>query len=313
MIVIKNLTKKYGKTTAVEDFSFTFEKGKIYGLLGSNGAGKSTIMNSITGYLAVTDGSVIICGNDIQKNPTEAKKNIGYLPEIPPLYSSMTVGEYLMFVAELKKVAKDDRDNEVMRVMKEFNIDDVEMKLIKNLSKGYKQRVGMAQALIGNPEVVIFDEPTVGLDPKQIVEVRAAIKALKKNHTVILSSHLLSEVNAVCDQVLIISKGKLIVSDTPENLKKSADGGDEILISIVGKPEKAITALRKLKNIEKVENIGKDSDGHNRIKVTASAEKDIREEISITLAEKKVAVVEMVREEKSLEDIFLKLTSDREE
>ena len=220
MIEVSNLTKKYGKHTAVDDLSFQVEKGQIYGFLGPNGAGKSTTMNIITGYLAATEGTVKINGHDVLKEPEEAKKCIGYLPELPPLYMDMTVGEYLCFVAELKKVPSKDRVDQIEEIMEKTGVTEMKDRLIKNLSKGYKQRVGLAQALIGYPEVIILDEPSVGLDPKQIIEMREFIRSLANEHTVILSSHILSEVQAVCDHIMIIAHGKLVASDSPENLQK---------------------------------------------------------------------------------------------
>lgn len=218
LIEVKHLTKRYGDTLAVDDLNFTIEKGRIYGFLGPNGAGKSTTMNMITGYLASTDGTVSINGHDILEDAEAARKSIGYLPELPPLYFDMTVEEYLVFAAELKKIAKADRKPEVNRVCAITKLDSVRGRLIKNLSKGYRQRVGLAQALLGSPEILILDEPTVGLDPKQILEIRDLIQELGKEHTVILSSHILSEISAVCDYVLILSHGKLVASDTLENL-----------------------------------------------------------------------------------------------
>lgn len=218
MIEIKNLVKKYGNHVAVDDISFTVEEGKIYGFLGPNGAGKSTTMNMITGYIGNTSGSITVNGHDILTEPEEAKKSIGYLPEQPPLYVDMTVIEYLLFVAELKKISKEKRREMVDEAMELTKLMDVSGRMIKNLSKGYKQRVGFAQAVLGMPEIIILDEPTVGLDPVQIIEIRDLIKELGKNHTVILSSHILSEIEAVCDYIFIISKGKLVASDTLENL-----------------------------------------------------------------------------------------------
>ena len=220
MIEVKNLVKKYGKHVAVDHLNFTIEKGKIYGFLGPNGAGKSTTMNMITGYIASTEGEILIDGHDIMKEPEAAKKCIGYLPEIPPLYQEMTVQEYLKFAAELKAIPKEKIEQNIKEVMSTTKLEEVKSRLIKNLSKGFKQRTGIAQALLGYPEIIILDEPTVGLDPKQIIEIRDLIKSLGKKHTVILSSHILSEVSAVCDHVLIIDHGKMIASDTPENLGK---------------------------------------------------------------------------------------------
>ena len=233
MIEVENLTKKYGSHVAVDNLSFRVERGMIYGFLGPNGAGKSTTMNMMTGYIAATSGTVKINGYDILKNPEQAKKSIGYLPELPPVYPDMTVYEYLRFVAELKKVKKNERQAQIEDVMKQTQIEDVKGRLIKNLSKGYKQRVGLAQAIIGYPEVIILDEPTVGLDPKQIIEIRELIRELAKKHTIILSSHILSEVSAVCDHIMIISKGKLVASDTPEGLMTLLKGGRKMKLSVL--------------------------------------------------------------------------------
>ena len=225
MIEITHLTKKYGRHVAVDDLSLTVEKGKIYGFLGPNGAGKSTTMNMITGYLGATSGEIKINGFDILKQPQEAKKSIGYLPELPPLYADMTVKEYMAFVAELKQIPKPERKEAVEKAMEMTGITEMKERMIRNLSKGYKQRVGMAQAILGFPEVIILDEPTVGLDPKQMIEVRELIKKLGEDHTVILSSHILSEISAVCDHIFIISKGKLVASDSTENLTARMQSG----------------------------------------------------------------------------------------
>ena len=224
MIEVKNLVKKYGNHTAVKGVSFTVDTGKIYGFLGPNGAGKSTTMNIMTGCLAATDGSVVINGHDIFKEPKEAKKCIGYLPELPPVYVDMTPLEYLRFVGKAKGVKKSELDMQIEEIMDMTGIKKVQNRLIKNLSKGYRQRVGLAQALVGFPEIIILDEPMVGLDPKQIIEIRELIKSLKENHTVFLSSHILSEVSAICDYVLIISDGRVVASDTPENLGRRISG-----------------------------------------------------------------------------------------
>ena len=232
MIEVSNLVKKYGDHTAVDHLSFQIEKGKIYGFLGPNGAGKSTTMNMITGYIASTEGKVMIDGHDILEEPEAAKKCIGYLPEMPPLYFDMTVLEYMKFAADLKKIPRNQKDKQIKEVMDMVKITDMKDRLIKNLSKGYRQRVGLAQAILGYPEVIILDEPTVGLDPKQIIEIRDLIKSLKQKHTVILSSHILSEVRAVCDYVLIISHGKLVASDTPDNLERLAAGSNSLLMKV---------------------------------------------------------------------------------
>ena len=239
MIEINNLVKKYGDHVAVDHLSLTVEPGRIYGFLGPNGAGKSTTMNIITGYLGATSGEVKINGYDIFAQPEEAKKCVGYLPELPPLYMDMTVKEYLNFVAELKKLERSLRANYVKEAMETTRILDVKDRMIKNLSKGYRQRVGFAQAILGYPEVIILDEPTVGLDPKQIIEIRDLIKELGKKHTVILSSHILSEISAVCDHVFIISKGKLVASDSTENLVNLMSGAQEIELTVKGDSEQA--------------------------------------------------------------------------
>ena len=252
MIEVNNLVKRYGNHTAVDHLSFKIEKGKIYGFLGPNGAGKSTTMNMITGYIASTEGTVKIDGHDILEEPEAAKKCIGYLPEQPPVYFDMTVLEYMKFVADLKKIPKDKKANMIEEVMDMVKISDMRNRLIKNLSKGYRQRVGLAEAIMGYPEVIILDEPTVGLDPKQIIEIRTLIKELKKKHTVILSSHILSEVSAVCDYVLIISHGKLVASDTPENLGKLAEGSNTLEMLIKGEKTQIRQALEGIEGVNSV-------------------------------------------------------------
>ena len=234
MIEVKNLTKRYGSHLAVDDLSFTVEKGQIYGFLGPNGAGKSTTMNIMTGYLGATKGTVLINGHDILKEPQEARKCIGYLPEQPPLYMEMTVSEYLKFAAELKKIPRSERETQIDKVVRMARLRDVMDRMIQNLSKGFRQRVGLAQAILGFPEIIILDEPTVGLDPKQIIEIRELIRKLAKEHTVILSSHILAEVREVCDHILIISNGKLAACDTPENLENLMSGSGRVEIEAKG-------------------------------------------------------------------------------
>lgn len=246
MIEITHLTKKYGSHVAVDDVSFTVEKGKIYGFLGPNGAGKSTTMNIITGYLGATAGEVKINGFDILKQPEEAKKSVGYLPELPPLYVDMTIKEYLKFAAELKQIPKKQRKEQLEKAMEMTGILEMQNRLIRNLSKGYKQRAGLAQAILGLPEVVILDEPTVGLDPKQINEIRELIKQLGEEHTVILSSHILSEISAVCDHIFILSQGKLVASDTTENLLAQMQGQMELTLEVKGEQEAVEAAAQRL-------------------------------------------------------------------
>lgn len=253
MIEVKDLVKRYSKNTAVDHLNFHVSKGQIYGFLGPNGAGKSTTMNMMTGYLAPTEGQILINGHDVAEEPMEARKCVGYLPEIPPLYPDMTVLEYLRFAAELKQVPKNERSAEIERVMDETRIKDMENRLIRHLSKGYKQRVGLAQALLGDPEVLILDEPMVGLDPKQIIEIRELIRGLGKKHTVILSSHILSEISSVCDHVLIISHGKLVASDTPENLGSYAKHTDVMELQVRGNREACEKAMELLKQVKGLE------------------------------------------------------------
>lgn len=309
MIEVTNLTKRYGSHVAVNHLSFRVEKGQIYGFLGPNGAGKSTTMNILTGYLAPTEGTVTIGGTDIQKEPEEAKKKIGYLPEIPPLYTEMTVEEYLKFAAELKKLPRAERKEQVEQVMEMTQITDMRGRLIRNLSKGYRQRVGLAQAILGNPEVIILDEPSVGLDPKQIIEIRDLIRKLGENHTVILSSHILSEVSAVCDHIMIISHGQLVASDSPEGLQKLMSGTPELLLTVKGDYEAVKDALAGAADVDIVENLGETEEHCVKIRITAKENADIREDVFYVLAAAKLPILEMNKEQKSLEDIFLELTS----
>lgn len=306
MIEVKNLVKKYGDHTAVDHLSFTVEKGQIYGFLGPNGAGKSTTMNIMTGYLGATDGEVLINGHDILKEPEAAKKSIGYLPELPPLYMDMTVMEYLKFSAELKKIKKEDREQEIEKALKLVKLVDVQDRLIKNLSKGYKQRVGLAQAILGFPEIIILDEPTVGLDPKQIIEIRELIRELAKEHTVILSSHILAEIREVCDYIMIISKGKLVASDTPEHLEELMNGSDTIHIETRAEKETVREILSGLKDIEDVTYTQENE--ILKAEVKTKERKDIREVIFSAFAEAKCPLLTLQKTTVSLEEVFLELT-----
>lgn len=309
MIEVNNLVKRYGDHTAVDHLSFKIEKGKIYGFLGPNGAGKSTTMNMITGYIASTEGTVRIDGHDILEEPEAAKKCIGYLPEQPPLYFDMTVLEYMKFVADLKKIPKDKKATMIEEVMDMVKISDMRNRLIKNLSKGYRQRVGLAEAIMGYPEVIILDEPTVGLDPKQIIEIRTLIKDLKKKHTVILSSHILSEVSAVCDYVLIISHGKLVASDTPENLGKLAEGSNTLEMLIKGEKSQIKQALESIEGVNSV-TIEKDEKQNLWItKVSTEENNDIREKVFYKMSDINSPIYEMKSKKVSLEEIFLELTA----
>lgn len=306
MIEVKNLVKKYGDHTAVDHLSFTVEKGQIYGFLGPNGAGKSTTMNIMTGYLGATDGEVFINGHDILKEPEAAKKSIGYLPELPPLYMDMTVMEYLKFSTELKKIKKEDREAEIEKALKLVKLADVQDRLIKNLSKGYKQRVGLAQAILGFPEIIILDEPTVGLDPKQIIEIRELIRELAKEHTVILSSHILAEIREVCDYIMIISKGKLVASDTPEHLEELMNGSDTIHIETRAEEETVREILSGLKDIEDVTYTQENE--ILKAEVKTKERKDIREAIFSAFAEAQCPLLTLQKTTVSLEEVFLELT-----
>lgn len=310
MIEVSNLTKKYGDHIAVDDLSFRVEKGQIYGFLGPNGAGKSTTMNIITGYLAASRGTVTISGYDILKEPEEAKKNIGYLPELPPLYMDMTVQEYLKFVAELKKVPKKERTQQIEEIMEKTGIQDMRGRLIRNLSKGYKQRVGLAQALIGYPEVIILDEPSVGLDPKQIIEMREFIRSLKEKHTVILSSHILSEVSAVCDHIMIISHGKLIASDSPENLQRMLGGSSELQVNIRGEEDKIMEVLSTLECVQEVEKCDDPEPECVKVRIITKQGVDVKEQVFYKLAQAQMPIMSMNKVEKTLEDIYLELTGE---
>lgn len=306
MIEVKNLVKKYGDHTAVDHLSFTVEKGQIYGFLGPNGAGKSTTMNIMTGYLGATDGEVLINGHDILKEPEAAKKSIGYLPELPPLYMDMTVMEYLKFSAELKKIKKEDREQEIEKALKLVKLADVQDRLIKNLSKGYKQRVGLAQAILGFPEIIILDEPTVGLDPKQIIEIRELIRELAKEHTVILSSHILAEIREVCDYIMIISKGKLVASDTPEHLEELMNGSDTIHIETRAEKE---TVREILSGLEDIEDVTYTQENEIlKAEVKTKERKDIREAIFSAFAESQCPLLTLQKTTVSLEEVFLELT-----
>ena len=295
---------------AVEDLSFTVEKGQIYGFLGPNGAGKSTTMNIMTGYIAAGSGCVRINGFDILTEPEKAKKCIGYLPEIPPLYTDMTVYEYLMFVAELKKVPKKGRVSHVEEIIGRTQLEDVEGRLIRNLSKGFKQRTGLAQALIGYPEVLILDEPMVGLDPKQILEMRDLIRELSSEHTILLSSHILSEVSAVCDHIMIISRGKLAASGSPEQLQEMMQVKTGLEVVILGEKAQTEEILDSIGQIDSYTIEPADEAGSIRVQLQVADNADIRRELSVALAGAGMPILAMNRLEKSLEDIFLELTED---
>ena len=307
MITIEKLTKYYGTNRAVNNISFTINDNEILGFLGPNGAGKSTTMNMIAGYLPMSAGKVTIYGSDISKAPVAAKKNIGYLPEIPPVYPDMRVREYLSFCAGLKRIRSAERKDEIARVMKLLKIEDVQDKLIKNLSKGYKQRVGFAQALLGNPKFLILDEPTVGLDPNQVIEVRNIIKDLKKDHSVIFSSHILSEVSAVCDRVVIINKGDIKAVDTIENLEKKLGGSLTLRIKIKGDRTKASNIIELTDGVQEIVSI--DAEGNDfyafAVKLKEGAGDDTKHKIMAELIKHGIQISEIYTEKPDLEAVFV--------
>lgn len=307
MIEVRNLVKKYGNHLAVDHLNFKIESGRIYGFLGPNGAGKSTTMNIMTGYLGATEGEVFINGHNILKEPEEAKKHIGYLPEQPPLYMDMTVREYLEFAAELKGIKKAKREDEITEVEKLVKIKDVEHRLIKNLSKGYRQRVGFAQAVLGFPEIIILDEPSVGLDPKQIIEIRELIRKLAKKHTVILSSHILAEVREVCDHILIISKGKLVASDTPENLERLLGEHNVVEIEAEASPSDIRLVLKNVPGIEKID-IKENGEETSTAFIHEKKGEDVRLSVFRAFASAGIPLLTLKASGTTLEDVFMELT-----
>lgn len=313
MIEIKNLKKRYGDKLAVNDVSFTINKGEIVGFLGPNGAGKSTTMNILTGYLSATSGSCVIDGYDILDEPLKAKKKIGYLPEQPPLYIDMTVDEYLNFMYDLKKVRLEDktRKEHLAEICELVKITNVRGRIIKNLSKGYKQRVGIAQALLGNPEVLILDEPTVGLDPKQIIEIRTLIKNLSESHTVILSSHILPEIQAVCDRVIIINKGQVVADDTETNLSEKFSDDLNYTIRIKAPEDDVLIMLASMPNvIEKYQSLGEKEEGIFEFNIEGVEGVDVREELFARLSARNWPIMALRSSQLTLEEIFLKITRD---
>ena len=309
MIEVKNLTKRYGTHCAVKDISFTVGEGEILGFLGPNGAGKSTTMNILTGYLSATEGTVSINGHDILEEPNAAKANIGYLPEIPPLYLDMTVREYLDFMYDLKKCAL-PRVKHITEICKVMKIEDVYGRLIKNLSKGYRQRVGMAQALIGNPPVLVLDEPTVGLDPKQIIEIRSLLKSMGKNRTVILSSHILNEVADVCERVIIINRGKIVAQDSITNLSQSVGEPNRMTVRI-GAPEKSVSRIiREISGVNYVEALGVKEKNSTDFLIETEPGTDVRRALNNQLAKSGYPILMLRPVDVTLEDIFLKVTDE---
>ena len=311
MIKVTNLCKAYGSTVALDNVSFEVDDGHIYGLLGPNGAGKSTTMNIITGYLAPTMGEVVIDGYTLGKDTLKAKKCIGYLPEIPPLYPDMFVREYLNFVASIKQIPAKERIDEVQSAIDKTGLKEVSERLIKNLSKGYKQRVGIAQAILGTPKVIILDEPTVGLDPQQIIEIRELIRSLKENHTVILSSHILSEIATVCDDVLMISHGRVVAMDTTDHLLSDKKRlGRSFTVTVKGEKEKAEKVLSGLTSVVTNLSFVSEEDGKCTFTFDTEKEDDIREDVSFALSDERLLVLSLSEEKKSLEDIYLAIMEE---
>ena len=311
MITVENLTKRYATKTAIDSVSFQVEKGEILGFLGPNGAGKTSTMRVITGYMPASEGTVRVDGFDVFENPLEVRRRIGYLPENPPLYVEMSVAGYLRFVAKIKGVPKENIAAEVKRVMERVNITDVRDRIIAKLSKGYKQRVGLAQALLNDPPVLILDEPTIGLDPKQIHEVRELIKDLAGSHTVVLSTHILPEVEQTCTRVVIIDRGKIIAVDTPQNLRLQLQGGERVFMEIQGPVSEITSQLKKLPGVVDVMTVGS-TDGRNRFQIEGELKKEIRSDLARTVVQNGWPLYELHAATMSLEDIFLKLTTAEE-
>ena len=307
MIEVKNITKKYGNFTAVDNINFKIEEGEIIGLLGPNGAGKSTTMNMITGYIEPTEGEIVINGYDISKKPRKAKSQIGYMPEGVPLYSDLTVKEFVTYMAELKKVDRKTRKEKVEKIIEQTGLKDVEKKLTRNLSRGYKQRVSMAGALVGKPKILILDEPTVGLDPKQITEIRALIKELGKTHTVILSSHILSEVSQICNKVIIINKGKIVAVDTPENLEKKVANNNTTYVTVEDTENKMETIKETIPEIKEIKLIKENEDGTKQYALESDKDVDLRKIVFNEFAKENITIFEMKKADTTLEDAFMKL------
>lgn len=312
MIEVKNISKKYGNFIAVDNISFEVNDHEIVGFLGPNGAGKTTTMNMITGFIEPTEGEIIINGFNISKNPNKAKKQMGYMPENVPLYNDLTVKEFINYMAELKRVNKKERKEVVKNILEETGLLDVQNKLIKNISRGYKQRVSLAGALIGNPDVLILDEPTVGLDPKQITEIRTLIKKLGNNHTILLSSHILSEVSQICQKVVIINKGKILAIDTLENLENKTKEENSIVLVVEDKDNKMKTIDKKIKSVKEVRLLKENEDGTKKYLIISNNDTDIRKELFEVLPKEKITIFELRKSENTLEDAFLKIVNEKE-
>lgn len=313
MIQVENITKKYGSFVAVDNINFEIEEGEVVGFLGPNGAGKSTTMNMITGYIEPTSGRIIVDGYDISKKPRKAKRQIGYMPEGVPLYSDLTVKEFITYMAELKGVPKKEKKEKVQKVIKETGLTEVQNQLTKNISRGYKQRVSMAGALVSNPKVIILDEPTVGLDPKQVTEIRALIKELGKDHTVILSSHILSEVSQICNRVIIINKGKIVAIDTPENLEKKVIKDNSVYVTVEDLDNKMDTIKDKLPNVKEIKLISENEDKTKKYRITATNDEDLRKNVFEVFAKERITIFEMKQSDVTLEDAFMQLINSQNE
>ena len=312
MIQVENITKRYGTVTAVNKINFEIEEGEIVGFLGPNGAGKSTTMNMITGFIEPSEGKIIVDGYDISKKPKKAKKQIGYMPEGVPLYTDLTVREFVTYMAELKGVAKKQKKELVQKAIKNTGLEDVQNKLVRNLSRGYKQRVSMAGALVSNPKVIILDEPTVGLDPKQVTEIRALIKELGKDHTVILSSHILSEVSQICNRVIIINKGKIVAVDTPENLENKVVNENAIYVTVEDLENKMDSIKDKLSDIQEIKMLKENEDKTKKYMIIGKQEVDLRKKVFETFAKEGITIFEMKKVDATLEEAFMKLINTEE-
>ncbi|MCI9062850.1 ABC transporter ATP-binding protein [Romboutsia sp.] len=310
MIEVKNVTKKYGNFVAVNDISFTIKDGEIVGLLGPNGAGKSTTMNTITGFIEQTEGNVVINGYDTLKKSKKAKSQIGYMPEGTPLYDDLTIKEFVTYMAELRKVKRREKKEKVQDIIAKTGLADMQNKLIKNLSRGQKQRVSLAGALVGDPKVLILDEPTVGLDPKQVTEIRSLIKELGKEHTVILSSHILSEVSQICDRVIIINKGKIVAEDTPENLENKASSNNTVYVTVEDVENKIDTIKDKIKGIKEIKLMETNEDNTKKYMITGEKDEDLRKKIFTEFAKEGITIFEMKKPEATLEDAFMKIIGE---
>lgn len=312
MIRVENITKRYGNFTAVDDISFEIEEGEIVGFLGPNGAGKSTTMNMITGFIEPSKGRIIVDGYDISKKPKSAKKQIGYMPEGVPLYSDLTVKEFVTYMAELKGVERKVKKDRVQKALEDTGLMDVQNQLTKNLSRGYKQRVSMAGALVGEPKVIILDEPTVGLDPKQVTEIRALIKELGKNHTVILSSHILSEVSQICNRVIIINNGKIVAIDTPANLENKVASENSIYVTVEDPENKMKDIKEKIENVKEIKLVAENEDKTKQYMISADKDVDLRKNIFETLAKEGITIFEMKKADVTLEEAFMQLIEEPE-